>query len=397
MKDISGGGVMRKTAALVSILILFCFCGPTGEKVEKITEDGVEVVLNRIEPYSIKGEPSTFTLEKVFSIDTEDDMTAELGLTDIGGSFDADSSGNVYLINPEGSESVIFKFDRNGDFVRSFSRRGQGPGELQSRPFPSLYMTVNHEDTIAVTDVRNRKVSFFDADGNLINEMKIGTNFYEVFPLENGNYVALVSVMDVRGEFINQNPLSLYSRDFEEIKELDKQSIPNPIIGKRLKGIYYILAWTVASERISTGFQERGYEISVYDFDGNLMRKIRKEYQPVPVPQEHKDRFMKQFEAEIFDPIRKKIYFPDSMPPFFSFFSDDEGRLFVMTYEKGENPGEYMFDIFNPDGVCVGRKGLDIFHDESGLYATMKNGRLFCLNEKESGYKVLNVYDVLWE
>ena len=99
-------------------------------------KDGVEIVLNRIEPYSIKGELSTFTLEEEFSIDTEDDKIAELGLTDIGGYFDADSNGNVYLVNPKGNESIIFQFDRDGNFISSFSRRGQGPGELQPLPPP---------------------------------------------------------------------------------------------------------------------------------------------------------------------------------------------------------------------------------------------------------------------
>ena len=397
MKDITGGGTMRKTTALISILILLCFCAPKGEKVEKIMEDGVEVVLNRVEPYSIKGEPSTFTLEQEFSIDTEDDMIAELGLTDIGGSFDVDSNGNLYIVNPKGSESIIFKFDKNGNFIRSFSRRGQGPGELLAFPFPSLYLVVDYDDNIAVTDSRNNKVSFFKEDESLVKEVKIDTNIYEAFPLENGNYVAYISIMDATEDYINQNPVTLFNHELEEIKELDKQLIPNPIIGKRLKGIYHILSWTVANKKIHTGFQERGYEIFVYDFDGKLLRKIKKEYKHVPVSQDYKDRFMKQFEAEIFDPIRKKIYFPDSMPPLLSFFSDEEGRLFVMTYEEGENPGEYIYDIFNPGGVCVGRKSLKVFHDESGLYATMKNGRFYCLNEKESGYRELNVYTVRWE
>lgn len=388
---------MKKKSLLIIILIFLCFCAPEGEKVEKIIEDGVEVVINRIEPYSIKGEPSAFTLEEEFSIDTEDDKIAELGLTDIGGSFDVDSSGNVYIINPKGSESVIFKFDRNGNFIRSFSRRGQGPGELLAFPFLSLYLVVDHEDNIAVTDSRNHKISFFKEDGRLVKEKKIDTNIYEAFPLENGNYVAYISVMDATGDFINQNPVTLFSHEFEEIKELDKQLIPNPIIGKRLKGIWHVISWTVAKGKIYTGFQERGYEIFVYDLDGELLRKIQKEYKQVPVSQDYKDEFMKRFEAEIFDLIRKKIYFPDSMPPLLSFFSDDEGRLFVMTYEEGENPGEYIYDIFNPGGVCVGRKSLKVFHDESGLYATMKNGRFYCLNEKESGYRELNVYTVRWE
>lgn len=388
---------MKKSSALIlALLFLFC-CAPKSKRVEKAKEGGVEIVLNRLEPYSIKGEPSSFTLEEEFSIDTEEEKIARLGLTDIGGYFDSDSSGNVYLVNPKGDEGVIFKFDRDGNFRRSFSRKGQGPGELQPDPYPSLYLMVDHRDNIAVSDSRNNKVSFFEKEGNLVNEVKIETNIFQVFPLENGNYLASISVLDARGEYINQNPLTLFSDKFEEIKELDRQKIPNPIIGKKLKGTWHILSCSVSKGKIYTGFQERGYEIYVYDFAGNLLRKIKKDYKPVPVPKEHKEKFMKTFEAPIFDSIRSRIYFPDSMPAYDSFFSDDDGRLFVMTYEKGPNPGEYKYDIFNPEGAFIGRKSLKVLHDESGLHAKMKNGRFYCLNEKESGYKELIVYKVMWE
>ena len=106
---------------------------------------------------------------------------------------------------------------------------------------------------------------------------------------------------------------------------------------------------------------------------------------------------MEQFSAPIFDDIRSKIYFPGAMPPFHSIFTDEEGRLFVMTYEKGENPGEFMYDIFDSNGVCTGRASLKILHDEGGIYAKMKNGRLYCLNEKNTGYKELAVYRITWE
>ena len=52
---------------------------------------------------------------------------------------------------------------------------------------------------------------------------------------------------------------------------------------------------------------------------------------------------------------------------------------------------------FNPEGVFIGRKSLKVFHDESGLYAKMKNDRFYCLNEKDNGYKELKVYKVNWE
>lgn len=377
-------------------LILLISCGSKAEKVEKVMEDGVEVVLNRNVPYVIKGEPSTFTLQREFTIDTENDKMTVLGLTDIGIHFDIDSEGNIYLAGYENTEGMIFKFDRDGNFIRSFLHKGQGPGELQGRNYVSLFLTVDKNDNIAVSDFGNKLV-VFDTDGKMIEERKIDSRTICAAPLANGNFLSYKSVMDGRSEFINQNPLTILNSQFEEIKELDKQMIPNPIVGKRLKASYHILSWGLSGAKIFTGFQERGYEIAVYDFDGNLVRKMKKESKPIPVPEEYRKKFMAQFEAPLFDDIRSKIYFPDAMPPFHAFFVDDEGRLYVMTYEAGENPGEFMYDIFNPDGVCIGRKSLKILHDESGVYAKMKDGRFYCLNEKESGYKELVVSKVVWE
>lgn|GEM_PF-5523430 len=123
---------MKKATCLILALSVLYACTPKTELPERIMEDGVEVVLNRLEPYTIKGKPSTFTLQKEFSIDTEDDATAQLGLTDIGLHFDVDSEANVYLTTYQNTEGMVYKFDSSGNFVRSFLRKGQGPGSPDS-------------------------------------------------------------------------------------------------------------------------------------------------------------------------------------------------------------------------------------------------------------------------
>ncbi|MCJ7681899.1 MAG: hypothetical protein MUP70_14305, partial [Candidatus Aminicenantes bacterium] len=172
-------------------------------------------------------------------------------------------------------------------------------------------------------------------------------------------------------------------------KELEVQNVPNPMSGERMKGFYYILSWAVSGDRIFTGFQDRDYEIRLYNPDGRLTRLIRKDYKHVPVPEEHKQAFMSQFENPMFDSIRDKIYFPAAMPPFIGFVADEEGCLYVLTYETGERPGENMVDVFNRDGVFVGRRSLRLYYDEFGPKARVKNGRLYSVEEKESGYKRL--------
>lgn len=383
--------MIKKTAFLIMILIIFYYCVPKQEKVEKFIEDGVEVIINHLDPYHVKNGHTIFTLEEECVIDTERDDLSVIGLADIT-TFDIDSEGSIYLLSPKSGENLIYKFDRNGNFLTSFGRKGQGPGELQN---PSS-LIITSKDEVAITDTTNHKLSRFSKDGNLIEEISISSDIQVATPLANGKYIALVRKIGVNVKYF-EFPLILYSSEFEEIKELDRMKYGNPIIGKSLKGTYHTLTWSISKGKIYTGVQDRGYEIYVYDLNGNLIRKIKREYKPVAVSDDYKNEYMKSFDDPIFESIRKKIYFPDSMPPFHSFFTDDEGKLFVMTYEEGENPGEYIYDIFNAAGIFIGRRNLKIFYNTFSIYAKIKNRRFYCFNEKETGYKELMVYKMKWE
>jgi len=138
-----------------------------------------------------------------------------------------------------------------------------------------------------------------------------------------------------------------------------------------------------------------------------LLRKIKKEYHKVKVPDQVKDKIV-NFISENFDPfgkVKNKIYFPEFYPPFQFFFMDEEGRLYVMTYEQGQGTNVFIYDIFNPDGLFIGRIELDNYGSSPfsvtgipvPLDVVAKNNRIYCLWEKESGYKELVIYKTRWE
>ena len=69
-----------------------------------------------------------------------------------------------------------------------------------------------------------------------------------------------------------------------------------------------------------------------------------------------------------------------------------------MTYEISINPREFVYDIFNPDGIFIGKVNLNNYRGKySGFPVKVKNNRIYCLREKESGYKELAVYKMKWE
>lgn len=107
---------MKKLIYLVLILPLFFFCRHGQQEVERIIENGVEVVINHIEPYQIGGKALALNLEKEFVIDMERDDIAELGLGKVA-SFDIDSEENIYLWTQQSKEGYIFKYEEEPEPV----------------------------------------------------------------------------------------------------------------------------------------------------------------------------------------------------------------------------------------------------------------------------------------
>lgn len=385
-------GKMKKLICFVLVLFLFSHCGTKQEKVEKIREDRIEVVINHIEPYKIRTTSSTFVLLKEREIDTESKDLAEIGLTEIG-DFDVDSKGNLYIVTVKSDENLIFKFDAKGNYLFSFCRKGQGPGEV-----PSVSsIRINHEDKVIVNG--NMKFLFFALDGTLLREVKTDFYFYEGEYLDNGNFLIKTgSRPSEKDSKIMERDLVLYDTQFNKIKILDKIKHEN-ILARKVKGTFHNLVSEVNAGKIFTGNQERGYEILIFDFEGNLIRKIRKEYKKVSSSDGYKEKFTRLFkkDPQIYAYVKNKIYFPSSLPPFHYFITDDRGRIYVMTYEKGENLGEYIFDIFNEEGAFIGRKSLKDFSFSEGLNGKIKYNHLYFIEEKKSGFQKLVAYKVIWK
>ena len=376
--------------------MLFSLCGPNQETA-KISQKNLaldltegEVVENYIEPHKIDGEPTDFYLEPEFSIDFERDDIAETGLTSPG-YFDIDSNGNIYFASSSNQINCLYKFDKEGNFIKSFGRKGQGPGEIQI----TRLFGIDNEDRLIVQDHNNRKVLFFETDGSLIKETRFGKKFDAMYPLPNGNYIVYwsnrrMAGFEAGGDYYPVG-FSLCNSELEEIKILDIYKMPTPKIGYKGTNFNRIFFWIISNGKIYIGNEDRGYEILQYDFEGNLLKKIRKEFAPLVVTSDYIERT-----KEYFARAKRKVWFPKHWPPFSAFFTDDEGRIFVKTYEKGADESEYIFDIFNTEGKFIGRKSLNIYSGQF-VHAKVIRNHFYCIKEKDNGYKELVVYKMRWE
>jgi hypothetical protein len=357
-------------------------------------------VNNGLEHYAVKGKASHLRLEKKLIIDFEDQDLAVVGIPKITG-FDVDSKGNIYVWSYRSSENFIFKFEPSGKFDHSFGRSGEGPGEIGALS----YLRINEHDEIIISDFGRNKLILMSTVGNAINEVQLPSNMNPATLLANGKVLAWRSVFRPE-EGIGELQVVLCDKELNELAILGPtEKLPNWARAKRINGLQTMPTLgqgSISKGNIYVGNKQSGYQVSVYDLEGILVKKIRKDYRPVAVPEDIKEKVLNVFDMPLHRPQKNKLFFPDSMPPIQYFFTDDQGRLYIMTFEKGESPGYYMYDIFNTDGVFIGRTSLDNSGNESTeiwggpFEVRVKNNLLYHFRAKESGYQELVVYRMIW-
>ena len=265
--------------------------------------------------------------------------------------------------------------------ISAFGNNGLGSGEIQD---PSL-LVVSGQDEIVVTDMA--KVVVFSNSGQFIKELhKVNQDFQDVIPLDKNRYLAVK--MELNPDLSQTMSIVLCSSELEEIKTLESSKIESFTSPSGVNIIPTIVYWANSRSSIFTG-NTNEYEIRVHDFDGNLFRKIRKEDNAVLLSD--KDRVEYEQRLKNYPPnLRDKFFVPDSYPSYKRIIPFDEKYLFVQTYEEPSD-GHYIYDIFNTEGAFTARFELEGFHMK------LRGERLYCLREKDSGYKELNVYRMIWE
>jgi hypothetical protein len=369
---------IQRSACLVLGLCLLACCTPRQDEVERITEDGVEVVLNRKEPYVVS-ETQTFTVEKILTIDTENDEIAGLGLTDIN-QIAVDSEGKIFVANLRAKQNSIFIFDAKGRFVSAFGPRGEGPGEFQGL----LYVTVSDRDEVFATD--RGKVVAFSNDGEFIKEFRVDREYMRIIPLNIDRYLTIA--VKLQEDLSQSFQALLCASDLAELDILDSTTIGSFAKMDKVNIIPTLLHWETSRDSIFTGNTDT-YEIRVFDFSGNLVRKIRKDHSAVLLTEEDKEMYRQRIQN--YPPeIKDNFFVPDAYPPFRNIVALPDNRLFVQTYEKSKE-GTNIYDVYSPKGIYINRIEFE------GVPVEFRGGHAYCRNEKASGYIELVVYRMTWE
>jgi hypothetical protein len=344
------------------------------QEIQVKVKEGIPVIYNPKNPIPPAGVPHKLTL-------IEDLIIRGSGFGRQGefktiSAIRADDSGNIYAL--EARAAAIHIFDRTGKHLKSFGKLGQGPGDLE---MPNDLHVLSNE-TLIVTS--KKRISWFSLRGEfreIINNCLIDPR---PKPDSQGNFVGIDQIKANK----NVDVLSKYDSNLWPIftiAQLEQEPSTSRAKIKRFPAIFIFAV--MANDEIIWGINDR-YVLTIVNSEGEILRKIVKDYDPVKYGMDDKEKFHKKMQIAI---SRENEYdFPDYYPAFGDIHADDENRIFVGIYEV-ERKGYRQFDVFDSAGRYIARIAL------SAIPIFWKKRMLYCVEEDIKGFQLIKRYRVTWE
>jgi hypothetical protein len=330
---------MRQKIKIISIVLFFpvlIMVVSFGEQkarwdgtVEK--ENGVNVIKNPREP--LYGEIE-LELDEDLSIGREDDGNYMFyRVRDI----EVDSNGSIYVADV--GNYRIQKFDRNGNYVQTFGRKGQGPGEFE------LPLKIRIDETTGNVYIKDQAygIEIFNKKGNHIRGFKMKKSFSD-FELDEDKKI--IGVFETRSESSYTKSISkinLQGEMFKTYKEIPYSKSVKKIDGSEIDVFtgYDIFLSKINNQTLIFGWAKE-YKLYVINNNGELLYKFEKD-----IPEQRTTAIEKG--------KSQKLLNNDYNPFYFSILTDCKGRIYIQTNNtKGKaQHTEKEAEIFNKAGYYL--------------------------------------------
>jgi len=255
-------------------------------------------------------------------------------------------------------------YSQEGDFLRSFGRAGDGPGE-----FASIVGALPTDDgNVLVVDGQRRNFALFDTTGGLLNSVQSGAGVPRSPDLVSSMVLAgkVTPVVFANGPQIDRRTDTIVTVSAESGGRLaavplrgayvwwalDQGSGMTIPLGRTLSPASYVSA---RAGHVVAGTSDE-YELRVYDEGLGLRRIIRVSRPRTLVGPELRAYYSKRFE-EGGVPGHMRPPLMDSVPHFIDIEVDQVGRIWVRIEHGGDAP-DLLWDVFSPDGRSLKRVQL---------------------------------------
>jgi hypothetical protein len=339
--------------------------------------DGVTIVKNPVEP--MYGE-DTLELEEDLSIG-EAEGRDEYVFSQVK-SVAVDGLDNIYVLDSK--EAHIKVFDKVGQYLTTIGKKGQAPDEFQG----PRDLTITPQNEILVNDIRAKQLKFLDLKGIQLRQISHAKYFSFSKPQvdTHSEIIARVSVIGEKGIFTQHIKKFTVELD-EKFEVATVETAKYPEINPFFPQPYWVVN---KKDQIIWGVPVK-YELHVVNPDGTLFKTIRKEYNPVPILKEEKEKVIEDtFGGEQGIAPDVKIVWNEHHNAFKHLSIDGQGRIFVQTYEMDDESGRHYYDVFDSEGKYISR----ILLNSQPL--VWKNDKLYTIEEDEEGYQYVKRYKVTW-
>jgi hypothetical protein len=349
--------------------------------------DGVTVVKNPKEP--MYGE-LILDLEEDLCIGREDDENYQFyrasGLA-------VDSEDNIYVV--DAGNRHIQKFNKNGNYILTIGRKGQGPGEFELPTGLKIDDTTGHIYVVDKNEryvLGGRRIQIFSSSGEYLKGFTLEHSISQFFLGTDGFIFSVYSMHDEEGRKTKIVKLNSEGKLIKECAEfLDQKFVQ--IKSREVSGSFRALhaytpglLLTAIDEQTFAYTQTLRNEIFVIDNNCNVILKIQADEKPQSITRSEKDYIIGQLEEHLSrrgskwpkGVLEEACDFPSSRPFFRGIKTDDLQRLYLWrvksVFDKSE---EQVFDVFSKDGYFIHRIRMGF------LPKLIKDGHLYDIDEDE--------------
>ncbi len=354
-------------------------------------ENGVKVVKNPAEP--MYGELA-LELEEDLAIGSLEDEN--YSFYRIGG-MAVDSQGNIYVV--DSGNQRIQKYDKDGNYLQTIGRKGQGPGEFM-RPFNIL---LDEQDNIYLMEIR--RLHLFDPKGNFMKSF-VPPMFIMGFAAESeGNIIGQGLVSSEKAQNFGVMILDNEGKIIKTIAEYPGMSMVSR------KDATFSFNHSYRPQLVFSPVEKKGavygygseYKLIVTDFSGEAFLIIKKDEPSQSISRREKNKIIDDVLEDTADEeegrwprdvVEEGADFPDHRPFFNGVGTDDLGRIYVSKQKSILDESQDLeFDIFGPDGYYLYRAKLSFIPD------LIKDGYLYqrTYSEEACAYKVIRYRIKNWE
>ncbi len=271
-----------------------------------------------------------------------------------------DSKGKLFVL--DSGENCVKIFDHYGKYIKTFGRKGNGPGELQQ----AFYMSIDPMDNIVIYDSGNLRFSKFNNKEVFINTIRFGGIITNFNISSSGDYYIETTEYDPGGKKGGTLiKISQFSPDLKTENIVDSERILDSIIiikestGKLIPVPFHPkLMWSLfPSGRILIARSE-DYSLKIFSSDLKLINEIRHKAEQIKVTKQDNEKYFsnmmtsfisgRKVKSKTLGFDRKIVKFPIHKPYFSNIWIDQEGNILIQTLKTEDQ--HVVFDIFTKEG-----------------------------------------------